>query len=132
MTPMQEKFALEVASGKSQSAAYRIAYPKSRKWSEEAVRVAGSRMSANANVSLRIDALRKEAAKQCVLSRQEWLQRLKEVSEVGEDQPSRLKALVEFGKAEGYFAPEKHEVALTSFSAVLAGIRKQRDEPDGD
>ena len=35
LTPKQEKFAQEVASGKSQADAYREAYPKSKKWKDE-------------------------------------------------------------------------------------------------
>jgi hypothetical protein len=111
MTPMQERFAREVASGKSQAAAYRIAYPKSQKWKDTTVCEAASRLMGNSKVSAIVDELKAKAAEKCILSRQEWLQRLKDVAEAGEDQPSRLKALVEFGKAEGFFAPDKLNVS---------------------
>lgn len=130
LTPMQERYCQEVASGKSQSAAYRIAYPKSLKWRDEAVRVAGSKMMANGNVSVRISELRHEAAKKCILTRQEWLQRLKNVAEAGDDQPSRLKALVEFGKAEGFFAPEKHEVGGPGGGPLVFRIGGKDVTPD--
>jgi phage terminase small subunit len=62
LTPQQEKFAQAVASGKSQVEAYRSAYPKSAKWKDEALRVAGAKMSAIANVSVRIKQIQAKGA----------------------------------------------------------------------
>lgn len=58
LTGQQEKFALGVASGKTQADAYREAYPRSKKWKDDAVYVAASRMMADAKVSLRVGDLR--------------------------------------------------------------------------
>jgi hypothetical protein len=62
LTPQQEKFAQAVVSGKSQSDAYRLAYPKSKAWKDESVRVEAAKMLANPNISLRIRSLQAAAA----------------------------------------------------------------------
>ena len=62
LTPQQEKFAQLVGSGMSQIDAYRTAYPKSAKWKDEALRVAGAKMSAIGNVSVRIKQIQADGA----------------------------------------------------------------------
>lgn len=63
LTPQQEKFCQEVASGKNQSESYRIAYPKSLKWKEEAVWAQASLLMSNSMVSVRIAELQANHAK---------------------------------------------------------------------
>lgn len=62
LTPQQEKFAQGVVSGMNASDAYKNAYPKSRKWKDEAVRVAGAKMMEIGNISVRIKLLQDAAA----------------------------------------------------------------------
>lgn len=57
LTPQQEKFAQEVASGKSLAEAYRIAYPKSLKWADTTLWPHASKMMCNGKVSTRVKAL---------------------------------------------------------------------------
>ncbi len=59
LTPKQEKFAQGVASGKSQADAYREAYPRSKKWDQDAVYSNSSDLAANAKVLQRVEELRK-------------------------------------------------------------------------
>lgn len=63
LTSQQERFAQEVASGKSQAEAYRIAYPKSQQWSAQAVANQAFKMMGHPDIPPRIDALRAEIAK---------------------------------------------------------------------
>lgn len=63
LTPQQELFAQNVASGKNQSEAYRIAYPKSLKWKDKSVWELASVLSANTKVSSRIQDLQASHAK---------------------------------------------------------------------
>lgn len=58
LTPQQEKFALEVASGRSQADAYRAAYPRSLKWKDETVWSEASRLMADRKVFARVKELR--------------------------------------------------------------------------
>ena len=60
LTHQQEKFAQCVASGKSQSEAYRTAYPRSNVWRDKAVHVAGAKMMAIGKVSERVSVLAKK------------------------------------------------------------------------
>lgn len=57
LTPQQEKFAQGVASGLTQSAAYRLAYPKSKAWKDTSVNVNASKMLADTNIRQRVAAL---------------------------------------------------------------------------
>jgi len=59
---MQEKFAIAVASGKTQADAYREAYPKSKGWKPESVHEKASTLARNVKVQSRIDELRKAAS----------------------------------------------------------------------
>ena len=67
LTAQQEKFAQGVAAGLNNSNAYRAAYPKSLKWAAIAVHVAGAKMAANGNVSVRVAELVAVAAKMACL-----------------------------------------------------------------
>lgn len=66
LSPQQERFAIEVASGKTQADAYRLAYPKADKWKDDAVHVAGAKMMANGKVSVRVAELQAAAADKAV------------------------------------------------------------------
>lgn len=57
LTPSREAFAVGLAEGLSQAAAYRRAFPSSLKWNDNAVHVNASKLAANAQVQLRISAL---------------------------------------------------------------------------
>lgn len=80
LTPQQEAFAREVAAGKSQAEAYRMAYPRSRKWKPDAVWVHASQLAADGQVSLRIAELQAAAAEQAVLDGAEILAELKRIA----------------------------------------------------
>lgn len=58
LTSQMEQFAAEVASGKGQSEAYRIAYPTSKKWAAKTVHIKASMLAADGMVKRRIDMLR--------------------------------------------------------------------------
>lgn len=62
LTPQRETFAAALAQGMTQAAAYRIAYPKSAKWSENALHVNASKLAADAQVRLRVTDLVQKAA----------------------------------------------------------------------
>ena len=61
MTPPQEKFARLVAEGMDKAKAYREAYPKSRRWTNEAVATRAHRLARDAHILPIIEKLRKAA-----------------------------------------------------------------------
>lgn len=68
LTPQQEKFALGVASGKSQAESYREAYPGSKKWTENALYVKASKLMAEDKVRLRVSSLRQKVEEKTLVS----------------------------------------------------------------
>lgn len=76
LTAQQERFAQEVAAGASQSQAYRVAYPRSKAWTSEAVRVNASKMSVDANVALRIRSLQAAGAERAIVSAEKLLREI--------------------------------------------------------
>ncbi len=95
LSPRQEKFAQGIAAGLTQSDAYREAYPRSRNWASEAARVAGAKMSAIANISVRISELRAVAAELACLAGAEVMREIKRIamSDIGKivDANGRIK-----------------------------------------
>ena len=80
LSPRQEKFAQGIAAGLTQSDAYREAYPRSRNWASEAARVAGAKMSAIGNISVRISELRAVAAELACLDGAEVMREIKRIA----------------------------------------------------
>lgn len=62
LTPKQETFAVELAKGSTQAAAYRVAYPKSQRWADATVWSKASLLAADGKVQARVQALRQQAA----------------------------------------------------------------------
>ncbi|HAR38824.1 MAG TPA: hypothetical protein DCS09_09790 [Porphyromonadaceae bacterium] len=73
LTINQEKFAQEYILTGNASEAYRRAYPKSLKWKDNAVQVAGSKLLANPIVSVRVEELRVEVKEKFDISTERLL-----------------------------------------------------------
>lgn len=80
LTASQEAFARGVASGMTQSDAYRKAYPRSCKWKPEAVHQAGAKMMNLGNVSARVAELQAAAAEVAVLDASKLLLELQRLA----------------------------------------------------
>ncbi len=63
LTSQRELFAQQLAIGKSQSEAYRTAYPRSVAWKPESVHQKASTLTADVNVAARVAELRAAAVK---------------------------------------------------------------------
>ncbi len=62
LTGQQEKFAVGVASGKTQADAYREAYPKSKAWKDGSVHTKASLLMSNVKVQQRVAELKERIA----------------------------------------------------------------------
>lgn len=80
LTQQQEKFAQEVASGKSQAEAYRVAYPRSRNWKPESVYMKASELCSNVNVSTRVRSLLSTAADKAELDSTEIIREIRRLA----------------------------------------------------
>lgn len=81
LSPQREKFAQEVAKGKTQSDAYRIAYPKSLEWKDEAVWTAASKLMADGKVLVRVAELADVMAEIAELDGAEIIREIKRVAQ---------------------------------------------------
>ena len=122
-----ERFAQLLAAGRSQSAAYREVYPKSKAWAGEGLHPEASRLAHK--VSARLAEIQQEGVSRAILTRNELAEYLSKViltpvGEVGPDSPlvqdystdksgvhvrmvSKIAAVSELAKLMGWFAPEK-------------------------
>jgi hypothetical protein len=71
LTSQQELFAQGVAAGKSQSEAYRSAYPKALSWAPETVWNRASALMRDSEVVARVGAIRAELAEKGLWSREQ-------------------------------------------------------------
>lgn len=83
LTDKQERFVQEIIKGKSQREAYKIAYPKSVNWTDNAVDSRASRLAKIDKVLTRYNELHnrliKEAEDECIITAKEILRELKRI-----------------------------------------------------
>lgn len=112
LTPKQEAFAQAVASGKSQSDAYRSAFNVKPTTKPESVNQNASRLMADVNITSRVEQLRApviEAAQITLASHLERLRALSAAAEAGNQYSAAIAAEVARGKASGLYI-EKTEL----------------------
>ena len=106
LNPAKERFAQEVASGKTQAAAYRIAYPNSAKHKDSTVWTNASQLMAETEVLQRVEELQAKGAELAVLTLAKHLARLEELSrdaQAAEEYNAAIKAEELRGKASGLY-----------------------------
>lgn len=131
LTPQRETFACELAKGGTQAAAYRIAYPKSVRWSENAVAVNASRMASNAHVRLRVEELRAKAAAAndvTLATHVATLKDLREEARAAAQFSPAVKAEELRGKASGLYI-EKHEFSGAGGGPIVLVICGKEVDP---
>ena len=125
LTPKQEKFAQEVASGKSQADAYRAAFDCARS-KPETVQANASRLMANSTVAARVEKLKAELAEKSLWKREDSVNVLAEIAKAAEKDADRVRAVSELNKMHGFEAPQKVEHSGT----VTAITRRVVDKAD--
>ena len=111
LTAQQEFFARLVAEGKSQSEAYRQAYPKAQKWKPGNVWRRSSELSAKPVVLGRIEAIRAELRERTLWSMEQSVSVLSEIAQGGEKDADRVRAVAELNAMFGFEAPKKAEIS---------------------
>ena len=125
LTPKQEKFALEVASGKTQSDAYRAAFNVRSTTKPETVNQQASRLMADRNISARVEELRKPIAAKAMITLESHIERLKELAVLAIDQgqiAAAIKAEELCGKASGVYV-EKRQITGADGGPVQHSIK---------
>lgn len=122
LTPKQEKFAQEVASGKSQAEAYRIAF-NAAKMKPETIWSRASELMADGKVSARVAELRAPIVEKVGLTLEAHLERLAELSakaETSRQYSAAIAAEVARGKAAGvHIEQTKSDVTVTALPASV-------------
>lgn len=124
LRPAESRFAAEVAAGKSQAEAYRIAFPRSRRWTDKSVHESASRLAHTAKVAARVASLVEHAEARVGMTHEEWIRKWMVVESDSKTLYDRREALKEIGKALGYYKPEKHQsdVAVNVEHRVLPSL----------
>lgn len=117
LTPQREAFARAIAKGGTQADAYREAFPGSKKWKDNSVHIAASKLMADAKVTLRVDELRAKVVAKVVLTVENLIAELEE---------ARAAALT-----AGPSPQSSAAVAATMGKAKLLGLDKQVVELSG-
>ena len=118
LTPKQEKFAQEVANGKSQADAYRAAFDCKRSKPETVIKRA-SELMANGDVSGRVSQLRAQLSEKALWTREDSVRILADIATDAEasrrDKTGAIKVLNEM---HGFNAPQeiKHSGTVTAIT----------------
>ncbi len=122
LTLQQENFSQAVASGKTQSDAYRLAYPTSQKWPDTAVWSKASQMMANAKIMERVAFLRKPLTDRVDMTLHAHVSRLAQIRDaamkVGDHGPA-TRAEIAIGQVAGHYV-QKLEVTNNTFAGLSA------------
>ena len=125
LTPKQEKFALAVASGKTQSDAYRHAFNVRPTTKPEGVNQRASRLMADSNIKARVEELRKPIANKAMITLESHIERLKELALMAIDQgqiAAAIKAEELCGKASGVYV-EKRQITGSDGGPIQHAIK---------
>jgi len=106
LTPKQEAFAQGLASGLSQSEAFRQAYPKALAWKNATVWRKASLLAGHGDVQARVDQLRQEIADLDLWTRKDSVRVLREVAD-GDKGAERVQAVKELNLMHGFNEPVK-------------------------
>jgi phage terminase small subunit len=123
LTPKRESFAQAVASGMSQSDAYRSAFDTSR-MKPETVQQKASRLMADGKVRARVEEIRAPIVQKAQITLESHLERLKQLSEKAEQEgqfSAAISAEVSRGKASGLYT-EKIDHSSSDGSMTPAGL----------
>lgn len=120
LTPKQEKFAQEVASGKSQSDAYRSSFNVRAGTKIDTINNNAYKLMANGEITTRIDELKEAAAKRVVItleSHLEDLQKLRNMAVKDGKWAAAVSAEIARGKAAGVYV-DKLEITGKDGGAI--------------
>lgn len=110
LTPKQESFALAVASGMTQSDAYREAFNVRPTTKTDSINQAASKLMADPKISSRVNELRKPIAEKAMITLEGHISRLKELADIALQNgqvAAAIKAEELCGKASGIYVEKK-------------------------
>ena len=119
LTPKQEAFAQAVASGLTQSDAYRKAYTVGVNTKPESVNQLASTLMGNAHISSRVEMLKGELSKKGLWSREDSVRALLSVLDDPDKKTDIIAAVKELNSMHGFNEPVKMEVTGANGSDLI-------------
>lgn len=122
LTAKQEAFAQAVASGMSQSDAYRAAYEVSPDTKADTINQKGSRLMAEGKIKARVEELRAPVVKAAQITLAGHLERLGELSRLSQESgqmSAAIAAEVARGKASGLYVERTEITGSVAVQATL-------------
>lgn len=117
MNSRQQAFARHIAEGKTNSEAYRLAYPRSQNWTSKAVRTRAARLMENAGVKRAVEELRRESDAESVMELRELRRRvtakLRAVDDGGGSVTDFCRLAETLARVSGWLTPSALAVAVT-------------------
>lgn len=118
LTPKQEKFAQEVASGKTQADAYRAAF-NCAKSSKTTIIKRASELMANGDISGRVDQLKAQLSEKALWTREDSVRILANIAtDVEASRRDKTGAIKVLNEMHGFNAPQeiKHSGTVTAIT----------------
>ena len=109
LSPVEERFAVYVATGKTQAAAYREANPRSKAWTDGAVYVKAHLLMQRTKVQRRVREVQQLLVDRSLWSREESVRALRGVIENPERKSDIIAAVRELNAMHGFHAPQRLE-----------------------
>ena len=124
LTPIEEAFALQIALGKSQAEALRIAHPKAKNWKPASVHVEACLVMGKAKVRRRVKALQAEFIEQSMWARHLSIEALKEVIETPDRKSDVVAAVRELNAMHGFHEAQRveHSGSITSIERRIVDV----------
>ena len=124
LTPIEEAFALQIALGKSQAEALRLAHPRAKHWKPASVHVEACLVMGKAKVRRRVKGLQAEFIEQSMWARHLSIEALKEVIETPDRKSDVVAAVRELNAMHGFHEAQKfeHPGAITSIERRIVDL----------
>ncbi len=125
LTPRQERFAHEVASGKSQADAYRIVYPKALNWKDDSVHNKASALMRKSQVAARVAEHRRALVEKGLWTREDSVRTLIAVIRQPDKASDVVAAVKALNEMHGFNAAQKveHSGPPLRVNLVIQGVR---------
>lgn len=128
----EETFAQRLATGLTQSDAYRAAFPRATKWKSNTVRTRAWALAKRDDIKERVAELVAEAAERAVMQRQERMETLTTIARNDKKGDRwRIQAIEVLNKMDGVYSAGAEDTAGARQVVIINDTRRDaEDDPD--
>ena len=133
LTPKQEKFAQYVATGITQSDAYRASYSVGEDTLPETVNNLAYKLMQNSDIRARVEEIRKPIVEKAQITLQahlEELQQLRELAKESKQLNAAISAEVARGRASGLYVEKNEIVGELNVTKIVRTVVKPSDKSE--